>query len=161
VGDCRQPGDRLRPPGYADIRVASLAAGLLADEAEAPRGREGPLWRDRRYLLVEDRPETAVPDGLEVRRVLNGIQVVLGIRSSGTIEVLVLPQRPQLHLGDLEDVKDAHRHRVRPLVREMPPDPDTEPLVGLPDVDRLAVIVVEGVAAPLRVCPSAPLVVRL
>lgn len=46
---------------------------------------------------------------------------------------------------------------VCPLVGQMPPNASTELLVCLPDVDRFSVVVVEGVASPLRVSPPTAL----
>ena len=59
-------------------------------------------------------------------------------------------ERPDTNLSDLERIEDIHCHCVGALVREVTPDACAKSLVGLADVDRFAVVIVEGIDAALR-----------
>lgn len=84
---------------------------------------------------------------------LSGDDALQGVKVPTRVEVvpcreLVLGKRPDLDFVHLERIEDRHRDRVGALVRQMSANPGPEPLIGLADIDRLEIVVEEGVDAP-------------
>lgn len=93
---------------------------------------------------------------LAVDRVLEGVEMRPGGSAiGGSTDILELRKRIDLDFIDFEWVGDAHRHSIRPLIGQMPPDSGAEHLVCLSDVDWFAVIIVEDVDAPSIVADAA------
>jgi hypothetical protein len=101
----------------------------------------------RWVLLVEDHFELGVFDGLFSDQTLKGVEMLAG-GVIGAVRLLELGQRPDLDLEHLKGIEHRHGHRVGPLIGEVSTDTGPQPLVRLADVDRLAVVVKEGVDAP-------------
>lgn len=62
---------------------------------------------------------------------------------------LKLGQRSDLHVTHLEGIKHVHRHSIRLPVRQVATNSHPQHLIGLPDVDRFALVVEESINTPL------------
>ncbi len=68
-------------------------------------------------------------------------------------------QGPDTNFRDLERVENIHGHGICPLIGQMASNPATQPFKRLADVNRFAVVIVEGIDAPLAPTDSMALIV--
>ena len=126
--------------------MLSFLEDLIRNNAKAQRRRQLDELRRGDVAFVENRLVTGAVDGASVDGVFGAIQDILGhVRW----RVLQLEERPHLDLGHLERIEDVHRYGVSPLVRQVAPDATAQAFVGLANVDRLFVVVVEEIHAVL------------
>ena len=91
-----------------------------------------------------------VRDRLRGDQPLQGVEVRLAALRHPCLraDALELRQGPDLDLEHFEGVEHRHRHCVGALIGQVASYAGAQPLVGLADIDRLAVVVEEGVDAP-------------
>ena len=78
---------------------------------------------------------------------LERVQVLASL-GVGPGRLLQVGEGPNLDLEHLEGIEHRHGDGVGALIGEMAPDAGSQPFIGLADIDRLAVVVEEGVDAP-------------
>ena len=132
----------------SDPNVGMLAHGIDVRGDDAPRvcGWQFDQVSLLRWLFVEHCLERRFLNDLEVERVFGAIEFGFDFDLGEMCEI----ERPDTNLGDLERIEDIHGHCISPLVREVATDARAESLVGLADVDRFAVVIVESIDAALR-----------
>ena len=126
-------------PNANMINLRSLGPGRTLVLVNGRRVAEYPLPYNAQSNFVN---LTSIPtSAVERIEVLSGGQI-------GPVRVLELGEGPHLDLEYLEGIEHRHRYGIGALVGQVSANAGPQPLVGLTDIDGLAVVVEEGVDAP-------------
>src|SRR5665213_1272376 len=69
-------------------------------------------------------------------------------------------QRPHSNLRHLEWIKHVHGDSVSSLIGQVPTDSAAHAFVCLPDINRLAVIIIKGIYAPFVSADFSPVFIQ-
>ena len=112
--------------------------------------------RDRSWrLFVEHRAQFGFSNDLLKDGELGAVEVFSLLVRAQMRQV----QGPDTNFRDLERVENIHGHGIRPLIGQMASNPAAQPFKRLTDVNRFAIVVVEGIDAPLASTDSMSLIV--
>lgn len=150
-------GDGIGTASKTDVRVLALREDVRRDDAPGVCGGQFDKLCFAWGLFVEHGFERRFLDDLDEKRVLRTVEFGFDFLLGKMAEV----EWPDADLGDLKGIKDVHSNGVGALVGEMPPDAGAEPLVSLPNVDRLTVVIIEGIDAALGAADALTLGVEL
>ncbi|MCY3608498.1 MAG: hypothetical protein OXG57_08650 [Acidimicrobiaceae bacterium] len=152
--DTRQIGDCPRSPSDSNVWVLTFRAGSTRQDFASHRIGQLDQLGLRNIAFIEHSVEERVCERLLVHGELRSVERVLDDFVSLFVQI---PEWPHFNRRDFERIKDSHRNGIGPLIREVSPDPRSQLLSRLTDVDRFSVIVAEQVYAEFAVTRGSPI----
>ena len=134
----------------AGVRVFAVGEDAVGDDAASVGLRQFDKFSPARGFFIEDCAKLGLCDGLLKDGVFGAVKIFPPLFHGYRGHV----EWPHANFSNLKGVEDVHGNSVGALVVEMASDSAAQALVRLADVNWFAVVVEEGVDAPLLAADS-------